>query len=90
MTNFGPQTCIYIIGKNKITDDLAAALHRAKHVAAPKNCQRMNLKTPCAAKADRCYDCNSPDRICRVTNIVERAPFGVKSEIIFVDEDLGF
>lgn len=89
MTAFGPKVCYYIVGKNKITKDLDAAIYRCKNVAAPKNAQRVNAKTPCAKNADKCYDCNSPGRICRATMIVERAPFGMECEMIFIDQDLG-
>lgn len=90
MTAFGPKVCYYIVGKNKITPTLEAALHRARNVAAPPNAGRVGVKTPCAARGDKCYDCNSPQRICRVTVIVERPPMGMECEVIFVDEDLGF
>ena len=90
MTAFGPETCYYIVGKNKITANLSDAIYRCKNVAAPKNAKRMNAKTPCAKNADKCYDCNSPERICRITTIIDRAPMGMKCEIIFIDQELGF
>lgn len=90
MTAFGPECCYFVIGKNKIMPDLDAAVQRAKNVAAPKNARRVGVKTPCAVKGDRCYDCNSPDRICRVTVITDRVPMGMRQVIVFVDEDLGY
>lgn len=90
MTAFGPEVCYYVIGRNKITANVEAAYQRCKHVAAPKNAQRLNLKLPCAVKGDKCYDCNSPGRICRMTMIIDRVPLGMKGEIVFVDEVLGF
>ena len=33
--------------------------------AAPQRARQLGKKTPCAVKLDRCYDCKSPDRICR-------------------------
>lgn len=89
MTAFGPRSCYYIVGKNKIMPTLEKAMDRAKNVAAPKNAQRLKRLTPCARKGDRCYNCNTPDRICRMTIIMDRAPYGMQSEIIFVDQDLG-
>ena len=89
MTAFGPRNCYYIVGKNKITKNVAEALHRAKHVAGPKNAQRVKSETPCAVLGDKCYDCNVPGRICRMTMITERAPYGMESEVIFIDQDLG-
>jgi L-lactate utilization protein LutC len=90
MTCFGPRKCYFIVGRNKITKDLAEGYQRCKNVAAPLNAQRLQRKTPCAAKGDRCYDCESPERICRVVLITERAPTSMESEIIFVDMDLGY
>ncbi len=87
---YGPDQVYFVVGHNKITADLPAALHRAKNVAAPRNAQRFGLKTPCAVKADRCYECDNPERICRCTLVIERAPNRLKSEIIFIDEDLGY
>ena len=90
MTLFGPEKVYYIIGKNKITEDIQGALDRAKNIASPKNAQRMKLKTPCAIKGDKCYDCNSPDRICNCTIIINRALIGLPTELLFINEDLGY
>ncbi|WP_333649836.1 lactate utilization protein [Lacrimispora sp.] len=89
MTSFGPETCYYIVGKNKITSNISDAYFRCKNVAAPQNAKRLNAKTPCAVKGDKCYDCNSPNRICRIISVIERVPMGMKCEIIFVDQELG-
>ena len=90
MSLFGPEKVYYIIGKNKITDDIQGALDRAKNIASPKNAQRMKLKTPCAIKGDKCYDCNSSDRICNCTIIINRALIGLPTELLFINEDLGY
>lgn len=89
MMAFGPKTCYYIVGKNKIAPTLADALHRAKNIAAPQNARRLRAKTPCARNADQCYNCNTPDRVCHMTMIMERPPYGMKAEIIFIDQNLG-
>jgi L-lactate utilization protein LutB len=90
MTAFGPQTCYYVVGKNKITANISDAYARCKNVAAPLNARRVGAKTPCAATGDKCYDCDSPGRICRIISVIERAPLGMRCEIIFVDQALGF
>lgn len=90
MTAFGPETCYFVVGKNKIVPSLADAMDRCRNVAAPRNAQRLNAKTPCARNGDKCYDCDSPDRICAVTVIHSRVPRGMRCEIIFVDEELGY
>ena len=89
MTSFGPKVCYYIIGKNKITKNLEEALYRCKNIAAPKNAQRLHAKTPCAVKGDKCYNCDSLGRICRITTIIDRVPFSMECEIIFINQELG-
>lgn len=88
---FGPKKVYYIVGKNKIAPDLSSAMKRARDVAAAKNAVRLNRATPCAANGgEQCYNCNSPERICGVTVIVERPSTGMDVEILFVNEELGY
>ena len=88
-TMYGPKQVYFVISRNKLTPDLPSAMARAKNVAAPKRAAQLHCKTPCAVKQDHCYDCNSPDRICRGTLILERAMALTPTEIIFIDEDHG-
>ena len=90
-TLYGHEKVYFIIGRNKLAPTYDEALWRARNIAAPKNAQRLNSKTPCAAKGDRCYDCKSPGRICRGL-VVLWGPMmtGVEIEIVLVDEDLGY
>lgn len=83
------ETVCYLVGRNKIAPTFQQALWRARNIAAPKNAQRLNRKTPCAVKADRCYDCKSPERICCGLVVLWRPMMGQDMEIILVDEDLG-
>ncbi|MCI8511140.1 MAG: LUD domain-containing protein [Lachnospiraceae bacterium] len=88
---FGPKRTIYLIGKNKIEPDIAAAMKRARNVAAVKNAERFRTKTPCVASGgEKCFDCNSPERICNATVILERPMKGMETELLFIDEELGF
>lgn len=87
---FGPKRVYYVVGCNKIAPDFEKALWRARNVAAPKNAQRLGKKTPCAVKADRCYDCKSPERICRGLSVLWRKPTGFEQvEVVLVEEELG-
>jgi hypothetical protein len=86
---FGPQEVIIVAGRNKIVRDIQAALARIKDVAAPMSARRFGLNPPCA-QLGRCVDCDSPDRICRGTLILERRPFATKVGVILVQEDLGY
>ncbi len=86
----GPSEIYFICGTNKIEPDLTKALWRAKNIAAPKNAQRLRKKTPCAAKADKCYNCASPDRICRATCIYTHPLTSAPAHIVLIDEPLGY
>lgn len=80
----------FVCGINKITENLDKALWRAKNVAAPLNARRLGRKTPCAAKADKCYNCNCEDRICRVTAVFTHPTNKVETFLIIVRENLGY
>ena len=89
--SFGHDEYYMIVGSNKIAEDYDKALWRARNIAGPKNAQRLNSNTPCAAKADKCYNCNSPERICKSLSVLWKKPTSFKSfEIILVDEELGY
>lgn len=86
----GPKRVVYVIGRNKIVEGgIDEAIARIKREACPPNCRRLGKKTPCAATG-KCADCDSPDRICKVTAIFDRKPTGVSVLAIVVDEDLGY
>ncbi len=90
-TLFGHQAVYLVVGRNKIAPDPDSALWRARNIASPKNAQRLGKETPCAAKGDKCYDCDSPQRICRGLVTLWRKPGGVPHmEVVLVDEDLGY
>jgi len=87
---FGPQHVIVVVGVNKIVRDVDEGIRRIKERAAPLNCQRRKDNTPCA-KGKKCPDCNSPDRLCRVTSIIEKKTRGIRSfAVIIVGEELGY
>jgi hypothetical protein len=87
---YGKERVYMVVGTNKFADNFDAALWRARNIAAPKNAQRLGMKTPCAVKADKCYDCSSPDRICSELSVFWTKPGGVgKIEIVIIDQELG-
>lgn len=89
-TVYGHEQVHFIVGKNKLAPDYEQALWRARNIAAPKNAQRLNCKTPCAAEGDRCYDCKSPARICRALSVLWRPPLGARYEVVLVNQELGY
>ena len=86
---FGNKKLYIVAGRNKIAPTYDEALWRARNVAGPKRAQQMGKKTPCAIKADRCYDCKSPDRICRGLVVLWGPTMGMPTEVVLIDEDLG-
>jgi L-lactate utilization protein LutB len=86
---FGPEKVIIVVGRNKIVSDVEAAIDRVRNVAAPINAIRFGLSTPCV-KTGRCTDCNSPQRICNLTLIIEKQRTKGRMSVILVNEDLGF
>lgn len=87
---FGHKKVYFIVGVNKFAPTLEEAMWRARNIASPKNAQRLGRKTPCALKGDRCYDCNSPERICNGFVIHARKLSSCDTEIVLVNEALGF
>ena len=88
-TLFGHEKVYFVIGRNKLAPTYDEALWRARNIASPKNARRLGKKTPCAVKGDRCYDCKSPDRICRGLVTLWGPMTGMEAEVLLVDEDLG-
>ena len=89
-TFYGHEKVYFVIGKNKIAPDYDSALWRARNIAAPKNAKRLGMNTPCAINADCCYNCNSPQRICRGLSVLWQKPMTGYFEVILVDEELGY
>ncbi len=87
---FGHKKVWFIVGSNKLAPSYDEALWRARNIAAPKNAQRPGVKTPCAVKGDRCYDCKSPQRICRALTVLWEAVRSCETEVVLIDEPLGY
>ncbi len=89
-TLYGPSLVYLVLGENKFAEDFDKALWRARNIASPKNAQKLGKKTPCALKADRCYDCSSPDRICNGLVVFWGKMKGTeRTEVLIVREALG-
>lgn len=87
---YGHKKVYFVAGKNKISPDFHQALWRVRNVVAPKNAQRLHCNTPCAAKADRCYDCASPERICRALVVFYQKVRSMDMEVVLIDQELGY
>jgi hypothetical protein len=49
----------------------------------------LNRATPCA-ETGVCTDCNSPQRICRITTILHRKPMMSDVSVVLVNQSMGF
>jgi len=85
----GPKHVLFIVGMNKITNDVDAAMKRARNVAAPINAQRFGLSTPCS-KTGACLNCKSPDTICCQFLITRYSRHAGRIHVILVNDTLGF
>ena len=85
----GPRKVIFIVGMQKICDDVDGAMKRARNVAAPVNAQRFHLDTPCC-KTGKCMDCKSPDTICCQFLITRYSKHPGRIHVILVNDELGF
>lgn len=85
----GPKKVIFIVGMNKVCDDVDGAMKRARNVAAVTNAQRFNISTPCS-KTGTCMDCKSPDTICCQFLITRYSRHAGRIHVILVNDNLGF
>lgn len=86
---FGPKRVVVVCGINKIVENVDEAIKRIKFISAPMNAKRVNSKTPCT-ETGQCVDCNSLERICNITTIIDKKPPLSNIEIIVIGEHLGF
>lgn len=86
---YGPDRVVVVAGMNKVCKDLPSALNRVKVQAAPPNCVRLNLKTPCSVTGV-CSDCHSEDCICCSAVITRHNRVPGRVHVILTGEELGF
>lgn len=85
----GPRKVVFVVGMNKVCDDVDGALKRARNVAAPINAQRFGLDTPCT-KTGSCLNCKSPDTICCQFLFTRYSRHAGRIHVILVNDFLGF
>lgn len=86
---YGHKKVYFVVGSNKLAADYDAALYRARNVAAPMNAKRLSRKTPCV-EGGRCFDCSSPERICRGLAVLWEKMGGSEMEVVLINETLGY
>ena len=86
---FGPSEVYMIVGRNKIVQGgYQQAVRRIKQVACPLNAQRLNLDTPCATGSCDVSACKRP--MCNMILALEGTPGAKRTQVILVNEDLGY
>lgn len=85
---WGPKKVIFVIGLNKVAQNVEAALARARSTASPINAARFDIKTPCQIDGV-CHNCNSVDSICNYVHFLRNSPRG-RHTVVLVGEDLGY
>lgn len=85
---WGPRKVIFVIGLNKVAQNVQAALARARSTASPTNAARFDIKTPCQTDGV-CHNCNSPESICNYVHFLRNSPKG-RHTVVLVGENLGY
>ena len=87
---YGPSAVYLVVGRNKIVEGgYQQAVRRIKQVACPLNARRLHLDTPCAATGS-CDVSACTHSMCHLFLAMEGAPGGKRTQVILIDEDLGF
>ena len=88
---FGPRKVILMVGVNKIVPSVERGLARIKDIAAPMNCIRLGLDTPCV-RTGFCdeVNCYPPARVCSQITIVESNRPKDRLNVFLVGEELGY
>ena len=85
---FGPRRVIVVAGMNKVVSTLDDAIARARHIAAPANLQRFDVKTPCNTTGC-CADCVSPQCSCAQIVVTRFSMNPNRIKVVLVGENLG-
>ena len=89
-TLFGHKKVYFLIGQNKLTETYEDAVWRARNIAAPKRAAQFHVNTPCVANgAARCFNCKSPERVCRALVTLWGPMLGSEAEGLLIREDFG-
>jgi L-lactate utilization protein LutB len=86
---WGPKHVIFVVGMNKIAQDVDAAMKRARSTAAPINAARFDINTPCQVDGC-CHNCNSPQSICNYIHVLRNSHPEKRHIVILVNENLGY
>lgn len=86
---YGPKKVIFVVGLNKVAQDVNSALSRARGTASPINARRFDINTPCQIDG-LCHNCKSPDSICNYIHFLRNSHPAGRHTVVLVGEDLGY
>lgn len=86
---WGPKHVIFVVGMNKVAQDVEAALKRARSTASPINAARFDIQTPCQLDG-QCHNCNSPQSICNFVHFTRNSSKPGRIIVVLVGESLGY
>ena len=87
---YGPSTVYVVVGKNKlVSGGYAQAVKRIKEIACPQNARRQHLHSPCA-ETGHCNPARCEESMCRITVAFDHAPGGKRTQVVLINEDLGY
>lgn len=86
---YGPKKVIFVVGLNKVAQDVNSALSRARGTASPINATRFDINTPCQIDG-LCHNCKSPDSICNYIHFLRNSHPAGRHTVVLVGEDLGY
>lgn len=87
--SWGPKKVIFVIGLNKVAQDVEAAVARARSTASPINSQRFDIATPCKVDGT-CHNCTSPESICSYIHLLRNSRTAGRHVVVLVGENLGY
>ncbi|HTY36726.1 MAG TPA: LUD domain-containing protein, partial [Bacteroidota bacterium] len=87
----GPRKIFMLVGVNKIVSSVEDGIRRIREIAAPLNCVRLGLDTPCV-HTGFCDDenCHPPARVCSQLTIIESNRTNDRLNVFFVGDQLGY
>ena len=86
---WGPRRVIFVVGLNKVAQDVGAALQRARSTASPINAARFDIDTPCR-KDGVCHNCNSAQSICNYIHFLRNSHPERRHIVILTGLELGY
>ena len=86
---YGPDHVIMVVGMNKVTKDVDAAISRARNTAAPRNVMRFPLETPCKTTGS-CANCKSMSTICCQFLVTRFSRHPGRIHVILVNDNIGY